>query len=113
LFWSFIAFLAVIGTITALGLVLRPEIAGYYPYGWGFFPFGLFFALFSIIAVFWILRWVFFPWRWAYSGRYWDRGGAYSDHAFYILRERYARGEISKDQYDQMMRDLHQHSQAI
>ena len=40
--------------------------------------------------------------------RYWR----YGDQAYYILRERYARGEITKDQLDQMMRDLQQHNQG-
>lgn len=113
LFWGFIAFLAVIGTIAALGLIFRPTFAGYYPFAYGFFPFGLFFGFFWIFAIFWFVRWLFFPWRWGYSRRYWGWGGGYGDRAYYILRERYARGEITKDQYDQMMRDLQQHGQAM
>ncbi|HVH15745.1 MAG TPA: SHOCT domain-containing protein [Candidatus Angelobacter sp.] len=29
-----------------------------------------------------------------------------------MLRERYARGEITKEQFDQMTRDLQQHNQG-
>src|SRR5574341_1450171 len=43
-----------------------------------------------------------------YPRRYWR----YGDDAYYILRERYARGEITKEQFEQMMRDLQQHSQS-
>ena len=112
LLWGFIAFLAVIGTIAAVSLIFyRPALIGTYPFGWGFFPFGFFWAFFWIIAVFWILRWIFWPWRWGYSRRYW--GDGYGDRAYYILRERYARGEITKDQFDQMMRDLQQPRQAV
>jgi uncharacterized membrane protein len=112
--WSFIAFLAIIGTIAAIGLVFfRPAPVMYYPVAYGWFPFGFLFPLFFIFAAFWILRWLFFPWRWGYSRRYWGSGWGYGDRAYYILRERYARGAITKDQYDQMMRDLQQHSQAI
>ncbi len=113
LFWGFIAFLAVIGTIAALGFIyFRPAPVTYYPYGYGFFPFGFLFPLFFIFIAFFVVRWLFFPWRWGYSRSYWG-GWAYGDRAYYILRERYARGEITKDQYDQMMRDLQQHNQAI
>jgi len=80
---------------------------GYYPYGFGFFPFG-FFGFFWIFAVFWFIRWAFWPWRGYGPRRYWR----YSDQAYYILRERYARGEITKEQFDQMTRDLQQHNQG-
>ena len=46
-------------------------------------------------------------WRrggWGWRGGYGWHGRA--DEAFHILRERYARGEITKDQYEAMMRDL-------
>jgi len=99
----------VIGTIAAIGLIFfRPAAIAYYPYSFGFFPFGFFFAFF---LVFFLLRWLFWPWRWGYSRHYW--GWSYGDRAYYILRERYARGEITKDQYDQTMRDLQQHGQAV
>jgi len=115
LLWGFIALIAVIGTITAVGFLLRPTIAPYYPFGWGFFPFAPFFAFFWIIAIFWFVKFLFWPWRWGMGRRYWgySRGYGYGDNAYYIIRERYARGEITKDQYDQMMRDLQQHSQAM
>src|SRR2546428_943449 len=77
----------------------------YYPYF--FFPFPLFF-IFGIFAFFWIVRWLVFPWRWGwgYRGRYWR----YQDESYYIIRERYAKGEITKEQFEQMMRDLQQHN---
>jgi len=111
--WGFVAFLAVIGTIAALGFIFfRPAAVGYYPVSYAFFPFGFLFPLFFLFVAFWVVRWLFFPWRWGYSRHYWG-GSGYADRAYYILRERYARGEITKDQYDQMMRDLQQHSQAV
>lgn len=43
---------------------------------------------------------------WGYSGyRRGCMGGGYRD-AEEILRERYARGELTREQYDQMLRDL-------
>ncbi|MBO0888583.1 SHOCT domain-containing protein [Candidatus Bathyarchaeota archaeon] len=65
-----------------------------------------------MFAIFFVLRWVFFPRRWGYWRPYWG-GWSYGDRAYYILRERYARGEISKDQYDQMMHDLETRTQAV
>ena len=109
--WGFVAFLAVVGTIAAVSYIFRPIAAGY-PFGWGFFPFGFFFAFFWIFAVFWFVRFLFWPSRWGYRHRQWGYGWGYSDRAYYILRERYARGELTKDQYDQMVRDLQQHDQA-
>ena len=76
---------------------------GYPTFGWWFFfPFGFFFILFIIFLV---SRLVFWPWGWGWRRGYWYHYG----DAHEILRQRYARGEIKKDQYDQMSRDLEQH----
>ena len=80
-----------------------------YPWpGWWFFPFGLFFFL---IFLFFIFRVAFWGWwgGWGWRRRYWyGYGYGYGD-AHEILRQRYARGEITKEQFDQMNRDLEQH----
>ncbi len=65
-----------------------------------FWPFGW---LFGFFFLFFVLRFLFWPWGWGYHRRYWDY-----DRAYYILRERYARGELSKEQYEAMLRDLEQ-----
>ena len=75
---------------------------GMYYGGWWFFPFGF---LFFIFFVFLVGRLLFWPMAWGWRRNY----GYHHDEAYYILRQRYARGEITKDQYDQMMRDLEQH----
>ena len=90
-------FVAVIGVIAAANLVFRP--IGYYPwypfgFSWVWIPFGLFFLFF-------VFRWIFWPW-----GRGYRRGYMTVDDARYILRERFARGEITKEQFEQMSRDL-------
>jgi putative membrane protein len=72
---------------------------GGYP-GW-WFPFPWFFFIPVFFLVFFGLRWFFWGgWGWG-----WYQGG-YVDPALETLRERFAKGEITKDQYDQMRRDL-------
>jgi uncharacterized membrane protein len=65
-----------------------------------FFPLGF---LIFILFLFLIFRFAFWGWGW----RRWNRGyyGNWIDSKE-ILRQRYARGEISKEQLEQMMRDL-------
>jgi len=68
-----------------------------------FFPFGI---LLFFLVVFEIVRLIFRPWEWGYRRAYWR----YRSEAAEIVKARYARGEITKEQFDQMMRDLEQHS---
>jgi putative membrane protein len=81
---------------------------GYYPRPFFFFPFGFVF----FIIIFFVVRGLFWGWGWGwrggYSRGYWHHGGHYGD-ATEILKQRYAKGEITKDQFDQMMRDLQAH----
>ncbi len=78
----------------------------YYPF-WGFGWIWLFVGFFVIFG---LLRFAFWGPRW-WGGYYRHYGyGPYGreNDAYHILRERYARGEITKDQYDAMIRDLYQ-----
>ncbi len=72
----------------------------YYP----FFPFrfGWLGGIFLILLLFWVARWSFWPWRGrdGYAYRYPTKDPES------ILKERYARGEITKEQFEQIMRDL-------
>jgi len=92
--------------LSAVFYILRPigrayfPFMGYYPF---FFPFGW---VFGFLILFFLLRWIFWPWGWGHRGRY--RG--YPDE-YHILRVRYAKGEITKDQFDQMTRDLQESNQ--
>lgn len=61
--------------------------------GWGWFA--LMHILWWALIIFGIAGWV----RWTVGGA---RGKHQeTDHALHILRERYARGEISKDEYEE------------
>ncbi len=70
---------------------------------------GAFLILFLLILVFFVVRVVFWTSR---AGRYGPGGGAGGggpygpDRPAMIARMRYARGEISKEQFDQIMKDL-------
>ncbi len=77
-----------------------------YPF-WGF---GWLWIFLGFFLIFGLLRFAFWGPRW-WGGYYRHYGyGPYGreNEAYHILRERYARGEITKDQYDAMMRDLYQ-----
>ncbi len=105
--------------LLVLGLFVAPLLFGgyygmmrpynyYYPhpfFGWFFFPFGFFFLFFIVFGAF---RWLFFPWRGRYRHGGWGYRWGEGDEAAEILRQRYAKGEITKEQFDQMMRDLQQ-----
>lgn len=67
-----------------------------------FFPFGI---LLFFLIVFVIVRLIFQPWGQGYRRAYWR----HRSEAAEIVKARYARGEITKEQFDQMMRDLEQH----
>ncbi|HZY46393.1 MAG TPA: SHOCT domain-containing protein [Candidatus Bathyarchaeia archaeon] len=110
--WGIFALLAVIVATVAISAFLYATRAAPAPgtdYPFFFFPFPLFF-IFGFFVFFWIVRWLFFPWRWGWGWGYGRRYWRYQDESYYIIRERYARGEITKEQFEQMMRDLQQHS---
>jgi len=84
---------SVVGAIGAL-IVASLYLAPHYP-----FRFGWLGGIFLIFACLWMARWLLFPWR----GRY-----VYRTDAASIIMERYAKGEITKEQFEQMLRDLRQ-----
>ena len=94
--WGIVGLIAVIAVSIALSIYLAPGgRGGYFP-----FHFGWLGGIFVILLVFWIARWFFWPWR---------RGGWYRyEHrsAESILKERYAMGEITKERFEEMIRDL-------
>ena len=81
-----------------------PQAYGWWPWA----PFGWFFFIPLLFVAFFALR--FFWWgRWGgWGGRGWYYQG---DSAMQLLRERFARGEITKEQFEQMRKDLAQTGQ--
>jgi putative membrane protein len=95
--WSIIGLIAVIAVSIVLSLYFgsRPQGA-FFPFSFGWLG-----AIFLIFIVFWVAKWFFWPWRRGYYSYVHQHRTAES-----ILKERYAKGEITKEQFEQMMRDL-------
>jgi uncharacterized membrane protein len=93
--WFVIPIVAVLAIAAGLGVYFYS--AGIHPY---WFPFPFFPLIF--FPVFFL---VFFGFRWLGC---WGWSGGWYDPAMGTLRERYAKGEITKEQLDQMTRDLAQ-----
>ena len=76
-----------------------PEMMGGYGMGWGFaWVFMLFWWVLIIVGIVLLVRWLV--------------GSSHNSHPIHdktaldILKERYARGEINRETYEQMRRDL-------
>jgi putative membrane protein len=107
--WLFIGLavmLAAIGVAVFL-VILTPATFGYHPAS-GIGPFGLFGGFLLIFLFVWIILWIVRIGMWSSRSRGYNRPGGRGRRygAFAIARERYARGEITREQYDQMMQDL-------
>jgi putative membrane protein len=109
--WGIVGLIVITGLSIALSLYFASWRPGGFNYPFFFFPFhfSLLGAIFLIFIIFLVARWFFWPWRGGGGG-----GGYYSyPHqqrvdAESIVRERYAKGEITKEQFEQMLRDLRQ-----
>jgi putative membrane protein len=68
---------------------------------WGWMGGGFFilFWVIVIVAIIFIIRWLV-----QQGGRH--RGAGHEETALDILKKRYARGEINKDEYEQKKKDL-------
>lgn len=75
-------------------------------FGWPFFGFGWIFIPLVFILIFFGFRWFF--WGGCTWGRGWGYYRQHYDPALQTLRERYARGDINKEQFDDMSRKLHE-----
>lgn len=109
--WIRLGFLAIfavfVGAMIYFMFLVYPNTPmGAYPM-YPFWGFGWLWIFFGFFLFFGILRWAFWGPRWGGYYRRYGYGYGRENEAYHILRERYARGEITKDQYDAMMRDLY------
>lgn len=97
--WSIVGGIAAI----AISIVVSMLLANRIPYGYYPFHFGWLGGIFLIFIVFGVARWLLWPRRSYYLYPHQQRVDAES-----IVSERYAKGEITKEQFEQMLRDLRQ-----
>lgn len=94
--WLVVAALFLLAVAVGFASVVYGLFIGQYPLRFGYFPFlGFAWLLVMIFFAIFAVRMGSRPWRYR---RY--------DPAMQLLRERYARGEISKEQFDRMAQDL-------
>jgi putative membrane protein len=98
--WSIVGLIAVIGISIALSFYFSPRSGAFY-YPFFLFRFGWLGGIFLLFIVFWMAKWFF--WTWRGGGRKYRYE---SRNVESILKERYAKGEITKEQFEQIMRDL-------
>ncbi|MDA4135025.1 MAG: SHOCT domain-containing protein [Thaumarchaeota archaeon] len=84
-----------------IGLMVALVLIYVFAFRGGYFPGEFLFVLVAIFAVLFLVRILF--WR---SRRSYYRQRRQGNSAVRILRQRYARGEITKEQFRQMLRDL-------
>ncbi len=94
------AALAAAGTTLAYAQGYGPGMMGGYGGGWGFGAIGM--VLWWILIILGIVLLA----RWLLSGSPGRGGHAPTGHALEVLKERYARGEVDKQEYEQKKRDL-------
>jgi uncharacterized membrane protein len=100
-FWTWIPLIVVAGIISIFAIAYLlgafPAAGSYPPFY--YFPWWIIFPIFFFGLFFLAFRW------WGWGGYYYDN----YDSALEILRQRFARSEISKEQYEQMRKDLERH----
>ena len=106
--WGLVGLMILVGISIATSLIFfaSRSSGNFYP-PIQFFPFhfGLFSAIFLIFIIFLIARLLFWP----RSKYYLNSNSRHRIDAREILRERYAKGEITMEQFEKMMRDLKQY----
>lgn len=110
--WLYAGLAVTLGLVgVALFLVLlTPATFGYHPAaGAGYGPWGVFGGFFLVFLVVWIAIWAVRIGTWSSRTRgdyLAGRGRRYGFGAFAIARERYARGEITREEYQEIIDTL-------
>lgn len=94
---------SIIASLLFFGLRSSGTFYPFFPAYFFPFHFGFLVPLFLLFVIFLVARWIFWPWSEGHSHRFTSQ---YHDNAQSILKERYAKGEITKVQFEQMMLDL-------
>jgi len=79
---------------------------GYYPSMFGFWPFGFVFQIFLAILVIFLIIAIIRRVSSRHSHGHWRE--FLGDRSKEILKERYAKGELTKEQFESMKKDLEQ-----
>lgn len=84
---------------------MGPDHTIWWPWaGMWIFPMIMFAVILILIFLFAGRRWGCWHW-WSGPGRYYGEGRE-SETALEILKKRYAKGEITKDEFEQMKKDI-------
>jgi uncharacterized membrane protein len=94
--WILAAVIIVVASLAIIAALFGRFSPPSYPPFFFFFGWGIFVPLF-------FFGFFFFFRSWGY--RWWD-SSAYYDPALETLRQRFARGEVTKEQYEQIRKDL-------
>jgi putative membrane protein len=84
---------------------------GWGHHGWGSYHHGghhVFFAIFVLLLIFLALRWSFWGFRYRRCGPWYHHGYGQDRGALGILEDRFARGEISKEEFEEKRKALRQ-----
>jgi putative membrane protein len=106
--WSLLGLIILVGALIATSivfLVYRSPVSYYQIFPFFPFHFGFLGIILLILIIFWIARW----WFWSGIG---GRRVYYSENSGEvdaILRKRYAKGEITREQFERMKWELKQH----
>ncbi|MCL5031736.1 MAG: SHOCT domain-containing protein [Thermotogae bacterium] len=83
---------------------------GPYWFGWGFGWIQAIIGILIFAFFLWIILHVIRSFRWDHVYRHYRRWWYDDEDAFEILRKRYAKGEISKEEYEKIKADLEKDS---
>jgi uncharacterized membrane protein len=100
---------AVFVAVTALILLYAYDVGAFTSGGGGrpVYPFlGIFFFILILSAILFAVRMAFWSRMWTYRAARPRPPGGFRDPAIMTVRQRYARGEITREQYDQLISEL-------